>query len=185
MVSLLWLRTSVIMIRTLVTATASAFYFALEFTQSLQRLERVEVSIKAHDAVDAQATHHRNVNRIPCGYRVRSSQNDVLGHLDVLRRYRGDLIDQATQDIKRWLDGFGSPYRNVSVKDLLKDLNVGDQCLPVDDKLFKEPSCDVFVGVGRADKVHRHVGVDENQSGIPVLYPLSISAFISSMSGAG
>ena len=130
------------------TATASAFYVALEFTQSMQRLERIEVSIKAHDTVDVQATHHRNVNRIPCGYRVRSCQNDVLGHLDVLQCYRGDVVDQTLQDIKRWLDGFGSPYRNVSVKDLLKDLNVGDQCLPVDDKLFKEPSCDVFVGWG-------------------------------------
>jgi len=48
-----------------------------------------------------------------------------------------DLIDDTKQSVERWLDGVAPLNRCVPVQDLLQNLSVCDEALPLADELFK------------------------------------------------
>jgi hypothetical protein len=48
------------------------------------------------------------------------------------------------------------------MQDLLQDLGIGDQTVPLDHQTLELPQRVVLVGMGLTDQIHRHVRIDEN-----------------------
>jgi len=96
-----------------------------------------------------------------------------------------DLVNDAEQGVEGWLDGVTAVDGDVAVQDLLQHFGVGHQALAVADQFFEQSLRVAFVGMGRADEVHRDIRVDQNHGFTPVPYPFSISASIRSMSPVG
>src|SRR6266849_10059551 len=109
------------------------------------------------------------------------SQDNPLRTFDNCLTDSQHLIDDAEQGIKRRLDSIAAVDCDVAVQYLLQHFGVRNQTLALADNLFEQPQRIALVRMGRADQVHRDVGVDENHSGASdggtsVRYPSSISA---------
>src|SRR6266702_1556995 len=66
-----------------------------------------------------------------------------------------------------------------------RHFRVGHQALSVGNQFFKQALGLRLVGVRRANKIHRDVGVNQNHGCEPAIYPASISASMRSRSPTG
>src|ERR1700726_865985 len=95
------------------------------------------------------------------------------------------LNHDANQSVKPWLDCVAAVDSDVAVQDLLENLGVRNQALALADHLFEQSSRIVLVGMRSANQIHGNIRVDQNHGCVPVPYPLSISASMSSISVTG
>jgi len=98
---------------------------------------------------------------------------------------RKHLVDHAKQSVKRRLDGIAPVNGDVAVQDLLKHLGIRNEALPVSHQSLQQSLGVSFVGMRRADEVHRDVGIHKNHECGPAPYPISISASMASISLEG
>src|ERR1700674_1878563 len=116
---------------------------------------------------------------------TRVPQHNLFGALHCNPINGQDLIDDAKQGIESGLNGVAALNRHVAVQDLLQNLGIRDETLPLANELFK-PSLRVgLVNMSSAHKVHGDIRVDQNHGLVPTLYPRSISASMRSMSAVG
>jgi hypothetical protein len=107
------------------------------------------------------APHDRDVNGVPRGQALVAAQ-DPAGALDVDHLDRIDDIDDRKEDVEGRIDIARSMDRDEAMQDLLQDLCVGAQDLAVRDRVFEKAPGRGFVGMVRADQVHRDIRVDED-----------------------
>jgi hypothetical protein len=79
------------------------------------------------------------------------------------------LIHNAEQGVERGLDGVPPADGDVSVRDLLENFRVGNEALALVDQPSEQPLRVAFVRVGRAQKIHGNVGIDQNHGRPPEL----------------
>ena len=82
--------------------------------------------------------------------------------------HRQYLVDETEQGVEGGLNGIAAINRDIAVQNLLKDLGVGDQTLTLGDQLFQPSLGIAAMRVGRADQVHRDVGIDEDHDRKPL-----------------
>ncbi len=75
---------------------------------------------------------------------------------------RQHFIHHPEQSVEGGLNGVAAINRNVTVKNFLKYLGIGNQTLTFGDQLFKPSLGIAAMGMGRAHKIHRDVGIDED-----------------------
>ena len=64
-------------------------------------------------------------------------QYNLFGALHRILLNGQDLIDDTKQSVECWLDGVAPLNSCVPVQNLLQDLSICDEALPLADKLFK------------------------------------------------
>ena len=75
------------------------------------------------------------------------------------------VINYSVQAIEGGSYGFKTPYRRVSVKNLLVDFHVSDEAFACAHQLGKKRHDTILVWMWRADQIHRDIGVNENHAG--------------------
>ncbi len=95
--------------------------------------------------------------------KARIGENDVARPQNRFEVDRKDLVDDAQKRLQGRLDRVSPTDGDVAMQDLLQDLGVGDQALTVGDRPLEAALGIDFVRMRRADEVHRHVRVDEDQ----------------------
>ena len=121
----------------------------------------IEALVKGQDAIDAVALHHGKMECIARG-QPSVPEDYGLGSLHRHKIDREDLVHDAKKRLERWMYRLATFNRRVPMKDLLHNLRIRYELLSLVDQPFQEPSCVLFVRVGRAHQVHRDIGVDEN-----------------------
>lgn len=121
----------------------------------------VEVPIEGEDPVDAVASHDRQVKRIPGG-EVRR-QYHFFGVLEHSSVQRIELVEDARQDVKGWLDGISASDGHVSVQDFLKHFDITDEAIVRIEACIEKLSRPLLVRMSSSHEVHRNIGVDEDQ----------------------
>ena len=86
------------------------------------------------------------------------------------------------QGLKGRVDGVQALRRRIAMQDLLVDLDVGDESLPVSDEPCEDRHRPILVRMRRSHQVHRHIGINEDHG---CRYPASISWSMSSISAVG
>ena len=72
------------------------------------------------------------------------------------------FIDDTENRIKGRLNGIAAIDGNIAVQYLLKHFGIGYQTLAVAKQLFHQALRVDFMWVGRADQVHRNIGIDKD-----------------------
>ena len=90
------------------------------------------------------------------------SQNDLFGTLGGGLRNIEHLIDDPKHGIERRLDGVAAVDGDVPMQDLLQDLGVSNEALPVINQLFEQSLCIALVGMRRPHEIHGNVRIDQD-----------------------
>jgi len=73
------------------------------------------------------------------------------------------FVSNTKQCIECGLDGIAAIYGHIPVQDLLQDLGIGNEALPVTDQVFEQTLRVGLVRMRCADEVHGDIRVDQNQ----------------------
>ncbi len=121
----------------------------------------IETGVKAQDPADGTSLHDRQVDRI-AGGEIRTRVQYVFRPLDVCPFDAVYLIDDPKERVERGLDGLQAPDREVAVQDLLHDLGIRHEALSFSNESLENAQGLGLVAMGRPDKVHGDVGIDED-----------------------
>src|SRR5260221_5627066 len=146
--------------------------------------EPVKTRIEAQDSFDSMLLHDRQMQCIASGH-LSAPHHNLFRALGCGPADGEHFIGDAEYSVECGLDGIAPVYRHIAVQDLLQDFGIRNQALPVADQIFQQTLRVGLVRMGRANKVHRDIRVDQNQGCMPAPYPLSISASIRSISAEG
>jgi len=107
--------------------------------------------------------HHGDVKGA-AGWKQRAALRDLAGPQNVRLLDSENLVNDVQDHLERRSDSFSLVDGRVATQNLLQDFRVGNQALPRGDQAFQQDLRFRLVQMGRADQLHRDVGIDEDQA---------------------
>jgi hypothetical protein len=121
----------------------------------------VETRVETENPRDLPALHDRQVKRV-AGRQLRAPQHNPPGALDVRELHGEDLVSDSQKRVEGGLDRVAPADGDVTMKDLLEDLRVGDETLLLRKDSLQNLLRVPLVGVRRPHEIHRDVRVEKN-----------------------
>ena len=128
----------------------------VQLPQPLDVWQSIKARVEAQDGLDPMKLHDGRVQGVTRRQTV-AFEDDLLG--PSCRPFiDGEyLIDNAQHSVVRRLDRFAAIDSSVAMKNLLQDLGVRHQPLPVTDELLQKSLGVSLMRMRRSDEVHRNV----------------------------
>ncbi len=127
----------------------------------------IKAAIKAQHETHLLSLHDSQVDCVP-GRKPSHAENNLLRPLYDFAVDGIHLIDNSEERVERRLDCIKPTYCSVAVKNFLKHLRIGYQTLSFRDQTFNQALGVHLVRMRRADKIHWHIGIDENHGRLPL-----------------